>query len=181
MECNLTSHIVRVTREEYIMAKFRNITVDDVKFKWTFTNDGAYIKCDNEKFKGNHKANCGSIINGKKAVTPKDVAKWITENIFKMSWVETAVKQDTTTEKVENSQRVIGESYILIKRSWYTIEQHYNLYNDEVIFVSDDPKIIITLFEEYNDSNEFKDWNYENGESHKVEYIKIVSKKVISL
>lgn len=163
------------------MAKFRNISVDDVKFKWTFTNDGAYIKCDDEKFKGNHKANCGSIINGKKAVTPKDVAKWITENVFKIKWVEPVAKQDSTIEKVKSDHPVIEDVYLLLQRSWYMIDQHYKNYNDEVLFVSDDPNIIIKLFDDYNNRNKFKDWSYENGETHKVEYIKIVSKKVISL
>lgn len=156
------------------MAKFRNITVKDIKFKWTFIKDGAFIKCEDEKYKGNYKASCGDGLS----VTPKNVAQWITLNIFKDVWVE-AVKPVSTPDK--NRKMVYQDTYLLIKRTWSKLEGYYNQYDDTILFVSDDPSIIINLHKEYSENNTNKEWESNSMCSTKIEYVRTSVKKIISM
>lgn len=163
------------------MSKYRKITVKNYNFNWVYSSKGAYIRAadDNNPHRGPYKADCGRHRNKHDwEVKPSDVARWITENIFNEKYIEPTPIIDNSANEIIESPLVVVDCYILIKRSWYTIEQYYKLYNDEVLLVSDDPALVIKLRNEYEENNTNKDWEWDY-EGSKIEYIRQVVKKIV--
>lgn len=120
--------------------KFRKITVDNRDFQWShMKSGGAFIKDSNGNNYSAKEAYETFNIDGKLSLgtTPRSVAKWISENIFHISYSNHSNQTIKTNNRIslENLPKNNGMFIYVIQKITtikYETEYYKNEYNTEI-------------------------------------------------